>query len=612
MIIQSLYERYEYLLKDPDSPICEPHFTLAKVFYALEITAEGEFIGLYDLREKQGKKWVPRLQHVPEQSARQSNLKPYFLCDKVEYLLGYYANETKRQEAGRKFALSQELHLSILAECEDEEARAVSLFFQRWNGSEVRKVHMLQDHLAALDTGMDQVCVFRIEGKSTFAHENEVIQQRWISSQEHEDSKSGVLGQCLVTGRSNVPISRIHDNKIRGVKGAQSSGAAVISFNKPSFDSYNKEQSYNAPVSREAAFGYTTALNDLLASERNCIRDIGDMTVVFWSVGGPESNAAEGVFLEGITADQRTEEVIALELLAEEHQAPTTKIRRMLTRYKKGMPIEEDMLPLDDVPFHILGLSPNNARLSIRFHWEGGFGTIMEKLEEHRADMAIAQPQQFPLPSIHRILAEMNRVGPEGKRAGSGVSPALAGDLFAAIVTGKVYPYSLYVSIMNRIRADLNVSSIRASLLKAYLSRYARRNHIESLKEVLSVSLNKSTNSSPYRLGRLFAVLERTQQEAAGGYNKLNTTIKNRYFSAASATPAAVFPLLLKLSQHHISKADYGQFRDREIQEILGPVDVFPSRLDMNQQGLFMLGYYHQKQDFFSGGPKAAEAKVAE
>ncbi|MDF2667696.1 MAG: cas8c [Paenibacillus sp.] len=607
MIIQALYERYEYLLQDPASPICEPYFSIAKVSYVLEISADGDLLKVIDLRKRQGKKWVSLSLHVPEQSARQSNFKPYFLCDKVEYLLGYYISEAKLEEANRKFSLSRELHHSILAHCEGEEARAVHSFFDQWNASKVREVRALQQHMSGLDSGMDQVCVFRLEGKQSFIHEHDSVRQGWIASQEQADSDSDMLGQCLVTGHSNVRISRIHDNKIRGVKGAQPSGAAVVSFNKQSFDSYNKEQSYNAPISREVAFGYTTALNDLLASDLNCIRDIGDMTIVFWTTG-PEAKAAEQVFREGIIGSNPYEESGL-----EEFTTTTTiaAMRDVLFHIRRGKPITNISLPPNGVPFHVLGLSPNNARLSIRFHWEGGFGSMLRKLIEHRADLEIVQPEQFLYPSISRILAETTRTGLDGKKSGAGVSPALAGDLFAAVVTGKGYPYSLYVSIMNRIRADLNVSSIRASILKAYLARYARIHQIESVKEVLSVSLNKSTNSSPYRLGRLFAVLERTQLEASGGYNKLNTTIKNRYFSAASATPAAVFPMLLKLSQHHISKADYGQFRDREIQEILGPIEVFPIRLDMNQQGMFMLGYYHQKQDFFSGSTKA-EVKVAE
>ncbi|WP_127583417.1 type I-C CRISPR-associated protein Cas8c/Csd1 [Paenibacillus koleovorans] len=588
MILQALYERYETLRQDPKSQHGLPHNSPVKIAYALELSKTGELLRITDIRIANGYKRVPLQLNVPEQPARQSNIKPYFLCDKPDYLLGFAANPAKQQDSIRRFEHSKALHQQVLAGCESPEALAVLLFFSKWDPTSPATNSPIWDSIKRLPNAAMELFVFRLEGSKTFLHESNDIKDCWVAS-KLEEQENAVTGQCLVTGQPNAAISRIHDVKIKGVRGALSSGAAVVSFNKSAFDSYNKSQSYNAPVSLQAAFGYTTALNELLASGRHCIPNLGDMTVVFWTNASTTQPSQQ--------LDREAETIFAEWLSMEDvHRALTNASRGKISTVASA-----SIQNVVDQPFHILGLSSNNARISVRFYWEGHFGRIMNQLAQHQEDMEIVSTQTLPAPSLQRILAEV------GKNA-----PALTEELFASIVTGKLYPYSLYVSILNRIKADLTVSSIRTSIIKAYLTRYARIHEQTPLKEVLTVSLNEATPNSPYRLGRLFAVLERTQLEAAGGYNKLNVTIKNRYFSAASATPASVFPLLLKLSQHHISKADYGHNREREIQEILSPMETFPKRLDLNQQGQFILGYYHQREHFFSGRTESEAAEEKE
>ena len=270
------------------------------------------------------------------------------------------------------------------------------------------------------------------------------------------------------------------------------------------------------------------------------------------------------------------------------------------------------MVPQSQTPFYVLGLAPNNARAAVRFFWQGHFGELVRRLGQHSADLDIAGLEErysSGTPSIYQILSETMRVGGDGKKVGDGPPPLLGGDLMRSVIEGRAYPSSLYNLIINRIRADGIVNGLRAGILKAGLNRYMRINQGSAiLKEELTVLLNEQAQEPAYRLGRLFAVLEKAQQEAASG--KLNATIKDRYFSSASTNPAAVFPILLKLAQHHMSKSRYGEFRDREISEIMQGLESFPLQLDLQRQGVFVIGYYHQKQCFYEQVKAAAEGQA--
>lgn len=609
MIIQSLYERYVQLSADPDSGVCPPNYSVGKVSFVLELSPEGELTNVLDLREMNGKKLVPRQMIVPEQGSRSSGIKPYFLSDKAEYMLGHYPltgkpgeENKKMNDARRKFAASRELHWRILGSSEDETAKAIVAFFAAWNPEKVRQHPRLRDVLDDLDKGIDTNVVFRIAGQQGFAHQQRAIRAIWEKNCEQEQPYSDT-GQCLVTGTPDESIAKTHDIKIKGVRGSQAAGAALVSFNAPAFLSYDKEQSFNAPVSKTAAFGYATALNHLLGSERNCIRNFGDMTVVFWSGPSPASRELETFF-----ADFIAQEEIAAAAPAEDASL-TAHLKDVMKRARAGAKLTADMLPETSTPFYILGLSPNNARLAVRFFWQGDFSTLLNKLVQHASDFAITgkKSSEPDHPTLTRIVRETMRAGSDGKKVGEEPPASLKGDMFRAVIQGTAYPYSLFVSIINRIRADGIVSRLRAAIVKACLARYGRFHKTGLYKEeTLTVSLNKETKNPGYRLGRLFAVLERAQQDAAGGPNRINATIKDRFFSSASSTPLAVFPNLLRLSQSHMSKANntgkykLGNIRDKEISEIMEGLDGFPARLNLQEQGMFILGYYHQKEDFFS------------
>jgi CRISPR-associated protein Csd1 len=607
MIIQALYQRYVDLADDPKSGVSALYFSAGKVSYLFEIDLAGSLLAVRDLRDLTGKKKLPRILNVPEQSSRSSGINPFFLSDKAEYAIGHYPimpkeTETlkKSSDALKKYEASKALARKVLSGTEDEAARAILSFYDHWDPTVVRDHSLLQDMMEDLDKGIDTNIAFRLHTQTALIHESQAIKTAWIHYREQADSLSEYDAQCLLTGELNVPIARTHD-KIKGVRNAQAAGASLVSFNFRSAESYGKDtlQSYNSPVSKTAMFGYITALNHLLASQRNRMW-IGDMTVVFWAGKAAVAEEIEPFFAAFFDQSYATAEDTSL----------TAQLKGVLERARQGARLESNMVPHGDTPFYVLGLSPNNARVAVRFFWKGDFGDLVSKLGEHAADLALSghEDRHHETPTVYRILSETMRVGGDGKKVGDGAPPLLGGQLFRSIMDGNAYPYSLYVLILNRIRADGIVNHLRVSILKAYLSRYSRIHKVAHIEEGLTLTLDPQVNEPAYRLGRLFAVLERAQQDAASG--KLNATIKDRYFSSASSNPGAVFPILIKLAQHHMSKSRYGDFRDREIQEILQGVDGFPSNLDLNRQGIFILGYYHQKQDFFTQIKAASEAKL--
>ncbi|RQD77586.1 MAG: type I-C CRISPR-associated protein Cas8c/Csd1, partial [Candidatus Syntrophonatronum acetioxidans] len=438
------------------------------------------------------------------------------------------------------------------------------------------------------DIGEGGNIVFRLQGDNQYIHERKHVVQAW--SAYCSSSDDAVVGQCLVTGK-DLPIARLHPN-IKGVAGAQSSGASLVSYNLDAFSSYGKKQSYNASISEKAAFRYTTALNYLLSSEKQRIR-FGDTTTVFWaerSGSGLEEDLLGALFFpvkeenekkskepDRITRDPRT-----IQLMHD-----------IFSRIRAGKPIAEELTGVDlNVNFFILGLAPNASRLAIRFWHLDQYGNILKKLGQHHKDLEIVRNKNYDpeFISISRILKETAPRG-DTKR----IPPLLGGILMRAILTGMPYSQVLFNSILSRIRADHNVNYVRAALVKAVLTRNHR--FYKKDEEVIKMSLDEQNINTAYRLGRLFALLEKAQVDANPG---LSATIKDRFFGAASAMPASVLPILLRLNQHHIAKAEYGRLLDKRIEEVLSLVDSFPHYLKLEEQGLFVLGYYHQRQALYT------------
>lgn len=574
MILQALTQYYEDLLRL--GKINRPGWSKQKVSYSLLLSEEGELLQLLHLQQEvqRGNKTVlgPQEMWVPSPVKRSSGIRPNFLCDTSSYLLGV-DGKGKADRSIDCFAASKALHLHLLREVDSPVARAIVRFFEHWDPSQAASHPALQEDWEELLKGGN--LTFSLD--KLFAAQDPAIADAW--TRHYEDSSDDAEPiRCLVTGQTGT-LARVHP-RIKGVVGAQRNGAALVSFNAPAFCSFEHEQGANAPVSDYAAFAYTTALNTLLA-DRNRVSRVGDTTILCWAAGG--ESAYQDCFLMSIFNDSYTE----------------NDILNTLHHLSKGESIQWDDTRLSpDTRFYVLGLAPNAARLSVRFFWQNSFGALARNLERHYQRLEIIRPSfdKFPTLSIWRLVLETVRKAPPGGRAPE-PHPRLAGDLLLAVLNDTLYPATLLNGVELRIRAERSVSRGQAAILKAYYTKYLEQFQPDSpMKEALTVQLNEQTNYLPYLLGRLFAVLEGLQQSANPG---INTTIKDRYFNSASATPAIVFPQLINLAQKHLNKLDGGLavYYDKQITELSSRItQTLPTRMSLAEQSAFQLGYYHETQ----------------
>lgn len=567
MILHALVDYYEALLKNEKA--AKPGWCRAKTAFALNLDADGGLKGVITIKQEteRGKKtvWVPSYRMVPQMVARSSGVSANFLCDNSKYILGIDA-----QGSGKRvqecFEAAREKHLKILEFTESKLAKAIKSFFLTWNPEEAKENDKLQEVWEEITDGSN--LIFTMDGGE--AQDDEAICAAW--QRFLEQGEAGTKGICLVTGRSDE-IARIHTT-IKGVQGAQSSGAALVSFNAPAFESYEKEQSYNAPVGKYAAFAYTTALNYLL-SQKEYVFQFGDTTVVFWAENGEE--IYQDVFGWSIEPQEDNQE----------------KIKSVFQNLKEQRAVDVDGIQLDEnQKFYILGLAPNAARLSVRFFYENSFGNVLKNIQKHYSRMNLVKPswENREYLGIGGMLYEtVNQKSKDKKPA-----PNLPGAVLKAILADTRYPENLYSNTMIRIRAEQGkVTWGRAAIIKAYL---IRNHHLQ--KEEEFVGLNQETNDTAYILGRMFAVLENIQEEANPG---INATIRDKYFNSACASPASVFPILMKLKNSHIRKIERQRERkkiyfENLLTELTGKITEFPKRLTLEEQGHFILGYYHQVQ----------------
>lgn len=568
MILQALTQYYEDLLRLGE--ITPAGWSKAKVSYALELDDSGQIQYLYDLQseEQRGKKAVlaPRIMDVPAPVKRTVGIAANFLCDNSGYLLGA-DGKGKPKRALECFEAAKKLHLEVLQNAPSPAARAVAAFFESWQPAGAAEHPALKARWDDIMKGGN--LVFWYDGAPVT--DNEEVRQAW---QRRYDSRGGGDSAiCLVTG-SRAPVERLHPT-IKGVAGAQSSGASLVSFNAPSFCSYGHEQGGNSPTGEYAAFAYTTALNHLLA-DKDHVRRIGDTTIVCWAAGG-----------------QAAYQAFTLASIFDSDTYTEGDILSALFDLADGKAIDWDESRLDpNTRFYILGLAPNAARLSVRFFWQNSFGTLARNIYRHYDRLNIIKPSNDTLPtlSVWRLVREtvnQNSRTPEP-------SPRLAGDLLQAVLTDGLYPATLLNGTMLRIRAERKITRGRAAIIKAY---YIRNSENEQLKEVMTVALNEQSSYQPYVLGRLFSVLEALQESANPN---INATIKDRYFNSASATPATVFPVLINLAQNHLAKLSERTkiYYNQQISELLARLDgeTLPKRLTLEEQGAFQIGYYHQTQ----------------
>lgn len=578
MILQALTAYYEQLVRQGklSAPGWDDSF---KVSYELRLNDAGQLLRVVPLLTEKtvGKKTVlaPRAMRVPAHEKRSSGIAANFLCDNSTYLLG--ADEKGKPERSADcFKACAKLHHTILDGVDSPAARALLAYFDSWDPAQAAAHPLLAEQWKEITGNANLIFGYEATDHShSFVNDDPAIQNAW-QTHYNDRSADSDMGQCLITGKY-APIERTHPN-ISGVPGAQSSGAALVSFNAPAFCSYGHEQGDNAPVSKYAAFAYTTALNRLLADRNHC-KHVGDTTILCWAENAePVYQDAMSMFLFGADEAAGIQE---------------SDVQAALKRLSAGQTVpflEKELSP--DQHFYLLGLAPNAARLSVRFFLRDTFGSFAQNLQKHAEEMEIdrSEKEKFRTLPIWAVVNETTRTVP-GQPAKP--SPQLAGDLLRAVLTGGRYPATLLNGVTLRIRAEQAVTRGRAAVIKAY---YLRNYPTELNKEVYTVSLNETTNV-PYLLGRLFSVLEAVQKAANPG---INTTIKDRYFNAACATPGMSFPTLLRLSQKHLRKLNDGlaTYYDKQITELMAqlPESGFPARLSLPDQGKFTIGYYHQTQ----------------
>lgn len=591
MIIQALYEYYRRMSSDPSTGMPPRLYSVAKVSWEFCISEHGDLVSIVPLTRVRSKREdAPQEMIVPEQKVRTSSPAPNFLCDTCAYVLGF--DQERPEKAAEKRRLFVELHQRILSDVQDDGAVALLAFLKRDPEDMLAGPLCSEELREAL--GQSGNIVFRLWGDETYLHERPAVGGAWCAHREADEG--GQVMQCLVTGDAR-PTARVHP-QIKGVSGAQSSGAALVGFNQASFLSYGKEQSYNAPISSEAAAGYVAALNHLLSSEGHRVR-IGDMTVVFWADRPAETE--ESILAALLDPESFDLDEVATTSSAED-DGKIAMVADALIRLRDGRPVVADSMDAG-ARFFVLGLSPNNARLSVRFFAADAFGVLAERIAQHYRDTAVIQPPAMRRISSFRTL--LNQTAALGKS--ENVPSTLVSASTAAMLKGTPYPSALYQAMLSRIRADggkvagRDCLNQRVPVLKGYLVRRARLLGDDNRERSLTVSLNTMNTDQGYVLGRLFALLEKVQTDAIG--KNANTTVRDRYMSAASATPARVFPQLMRLAQYHVGKAEYGSYVDSQIAEVLDTLDSstgFPRTLNLDEQGQFFIGYYQQKQALYT------------
>ena len=569
MILQALTRHYEDLLSRGE--IAAPGWAPAKISYALCLDADGRLTQIVPTMEEatKGNKTFlqPQRMTLPAPVKRASNIDSNFLWDNASYLLGV-DQKGKPERSMACFRSAAELHRAILNGVDSPAARAILAFFDTWQPQRAAEHPALSGQMDETTAGVN--LLFRVDGR--YPQEDAAIREAW---QRYQDNgEGGVKMQCLVTGREDV-IAAVHPS-VKGVKDAQSSGAALVSFNAPAFCSYGHEQNYNAPVGKHAAFAYTAALNHLLA-DRDTVQHVGDTTIVCWAEG------AESIYQTFGVAALFGGEVPGLS---------DNDLRAALKRLAEGMPC--DNLGVDpDRPFYILGLAPNAARLSVRFFLRDSFGALMKNVNAHYARLEIAGAKYSILP----LWALLNATVRDSKKQVP--SPVVSGATVRAVFSGTPYPVSLMEAVLLRIRAERNVTWERAAILKAYLAKnYERGSDHSMFSEVTSVQLNEDCNYMPYLLGRLFRVMEEIQLASMGW--SVNRSIRDSYFNSAASTPRSVFGKLFSLSNYHLKKL----MRDKPgLGKKLGDLESDlaarlttppPARFTQEETICFYLGYYHQ------------------
>ncbi len=566
MILQALHELYLRKVHDPDPQKRLPPFGFEqkRIAFVIEVDAIGKVIQIKDVRETSGKERVGRFFLVPQGVKRTSGVAANLLWDTAEYALGVDSKGNPLRTAEQHAAFVARIDELLPSAREDAGVQAVRAFLAN-NAARALEAHGLWEVICKDNPTVS----FQLLGDLELVCQRPAVTHN-VTPVDDETQH----GLCLITGEV-APMERVHA-AIKGVWGAQPSGANIVSFNRSAFTSFSLEQGANAPISKPAAFAYTTALNHLLARDSRHRVQIGDTSTAIWAQRPDELEDAFPL-LFGEPKDDTTTGVEAA--------------HKLLTAVRSGRLAGSE----GDNRFYVLGLAPNAGRLAVRFWYAGPLREFAPRIQRHFEDLAIThRPEEPEHLSLFRLLVHC-----AVQRKADNIPPLLGGDLVRAVFAGEdaPYPRGLLNAAVNRCRAEQNVPYPRAAAIKGWLNRHFR--FTRSQEKEFTPMLDPANPSTAYRLGRAFATLEKIQEEAQPG---INATIRERFYGAASSTPVVVFTSLLRLKNHHLPKlqAGRGTYFEKLLGEVLSGVGDFPAHLPLTDQARFALGYYHQRQAFFT------------
>lgn len=585
MILQRLVEYYERA-----DALADFGWIRRRIDYCFVLDHDGTCIAVESLEQGEGKSrstpeiLVPAIGKQARKhtmSGKDANL----LWDNSKFVLGLGKGGAGKLECFRE-TLRQ-----WLDDTEDPGVDAVKAFC-----SEIAEhAGAATELLTRFDLGQDfekrdPCIVFRLASDVEPVFARPLVRDTYAARLKAQAEKSALLGNCLVTGGKAVPIAK-NETVIKGVFDAQPSGANIVSFNARAFESYGKRQrgGENAPISQEASFCYTTALNHLLRKGSEQRAQVGDSSTVFWAERPHDLEQALPNLFGEPPEDDPERGALALRTIYRAVES---------AKFSVGEP---------DDRFHVLGLAPSAARISIRF-WETAPAIdLARRVRQHFEDLRIARgpndPEHLSLKRLLRACAQQGKL--------DNLPPSLGGEVVRAILSDLAYPSTLLHAAVQRCRAEQRVTHARAAAIKAWLCREHRRASESTNPDDKEPQpmLDPSNPRPSYRLGRLFAVLEKIQEESSPG---INATIRDRFYGAASGTPGTVFPTLLRLKNHHLGKLGKGRAiqMERLVAEIMEGLDDFPPHMLMPDQGRFAIGYYHQRQALFTKRSEEPEVRT--
>ncbi|MDO9453744.1 MAG: type I-C CRISPR-associated protein Cas8c/Csd1 [Stagnimonas sp.] len=571
MILQALNDYYHRKQAADGDSIAPEGFEFKEIPFLIVLKSDGSVLTVRDTREGEGKARRAKTYTVPKAVKRTVGIAANLLWDNAEYTLALpcEGRETSAEDLAKRHAAFKQRLDKDLSGCDDAGLSALRAFLQSLDLVALAAFPAFADVQASNGN-----VSFQLAGESELIANRLTLVERLQQTPEPaaEGSADGV--RCLVSGEMDE-LARLHDS-IKGVWGAQTAGANIVSFNLAAFNSYGKTQGGNAQVGKKAATNYAAALNALLHKDSKQRVQVGDASTVFWA--SKPDTPAESLFamFAGTTGDAP--------------DAGTKLVSSLYASVNNGAYQAED----GNERFYVLGLAPNAARLSVRFWYAAPIKEFALHIHQYFQDVEIDLPayEKRRFFSLYQLLRSIALLG-EAKN----IPPNIAGETLRAIVSGLPLPAALLNMAVMRCRAERQVTPPRASLIKACLTRQARLDH--QPEHTLTMSLNLEDTRPAYRLGRLFAALERIQTDAMGD---VNSGIRDRYYGSASASPASIFGVLLKNANNHLGKLKPGIATNHRklLGEVMDGLDDLPTQMPLAQQGLFAIGYYHQIQAFYA------------